>query len=96
MQQNARLGARDSCSIQGAPTTETTMAKPLECVVTVDDQLDHQVTQVTNSAKSLLDDASPATRKAVLLLISHNCGMSQRKVKRVLVAASHLKRKYVK
>ena len=45
-------------------------------------------------AGELLHAADPATRKSVLLLIVHVSGLKQRDVKKVLIAASELKRKY--
>ncbi len=57
--------------------------------------LQGEIVQLSKVTRDLLHAADPATRKAVLLLISHTSGLSQKKVKIVLEAASQLARKYV-
>jgi hypothetical protein len=56
--------------------------------------LTEEIKKLSAVTRDLLHDADPATRKAVLLLISHTCGLKQKDVKKVLEAASHLARKY--
>ncbi len=57
--------------------------------------LGQEITKLSAVTRDLLHAADPATRKSILLLISHTCGVKQKHVKRVLEAASQLQRKYV-
>jgi hypothetical protein len=56
--------------------------------------LDAHLLAMSSVARSVLDEPSPAKRKAIILLVAHLAGTSQRKAKRVIVAMSHLHRKY--
>jgi 2-phospho-L-lactate guanylyltransferase (CobY/MobA/RfbA family) len=55
--------------------------------------LNAEISDLSRATKQALD-ADPATRKAILCLIAHTCGLKQKQVKQVMVAASHLARKY--
>lgn len=58
--------------------------------------LDRELCSLSDAARSVLEMRSPAARKAVLLLLSHTCGLKQKHVKKMLVAARELNRKYVR
>ncbi len=57
--------------------------------------MQEQIRQLSETARMVLDDGDPATRKAILLLVAHTCGLKQKHVKKVFVAARELSRKYV-
>lgn len=57
--------------------------------------MEEQIRHLSETARMVLDDGDPATRKAILLLISHTCGLKQKHVKKVFMAARELRRKYV-
>jgi hypothetical protein len=65
-----------------------TPPKPTITVDTDPELLASAIVEVSQSAKKLL--ASRLTEKAVLLLVSHASGVSQRECKRVLEAAGDL------